>query len=71
MVLGVSTALLWMVWPHVGWLPALPDGLAGIHGFVVGTSVGLLVIVIGTVAGRPAPKANIDQAWDGATGTGS
>jgi solute:Na+ symporter, SSS family len=70
MILGVSAALAWMIWPHLGWLPDLPAKLAGIHGFVVGTSVGLVVIVLGTVVGRAAPKKNIDHAWDGITDTG-
>ncbi len=63
MLTGVSAALLWQAWPRLGWLPELPSGLAGIHGFVVGTTVGLLVIVIGTFAGRPAPRECVDKAW--------
>ena len=63
MLAGVATALLWQAWPRLGWLPELPSGLAGIHGFVVGTSVGLVVIVIGTFTGRPAPRECVDKAW--------
>jgi len=62
MVCGVSVALLWQAWPHLP-LPALPPGLAGVHGFVVGTATALLVIVLGTVLGRPAPAAAIAAAW--------
>jgi len=63
MLTGVAAALLWQAWPRLGWLPDLPAGLAGIHGFVVGTSVGLLVIVIGTFVGKPAKRECVDKAW--------
>ncbi|MEN8008425.1 MAG: sodium/proline symporter [Candidatus Krumholzibacteriota bacterium] len=63
MVAGVTAALLWQAWPRLGWLPDLPAGLAGIHGFVVGTTVGLVVILIGTFAGRPARRECVDKAW--------
>lgn len=63
MVAGVSAALLWQAWPRVGWLPSLPAGLAGVHGFVVGTGVALVVIVVGTLAGRPAPTACVARAF--------
>jgi SSS family solute:Na+ symporter len=63
MVAGVSAALLWQAWPRIGWLPELPASLAGIHGFVVGTAVGLVVILIGTFVGKPAPRACVDKAW--------
>jgi sodium/pantothenate symporter len=63
MVSGVGAALLWQAWPRVGWLPELPSALAGIHGFVVGTTVGLVVIVAGTFAGRPARRECVDKAW--------
>lgn len=62
MIAGVSSALLRQAWPHLP-LPALPQPLAGIHGFVIGTSVGLVVIVIGTLLGRPAPRHLIDRVW--------
>jgi Na+/pantothenate symporter len=63
MIAGVSAALLWQAWPRIGWLPELPGALAGVHGFVVGTAVGLVVILIGTFAGRPAPRDIVDRAW--------
>jgi SSS family solute:Na+ symporter len=63
MILGVTAALLWQAWPRLGWLPPLPGALAGIHGFVVGTSVGLAVIVVGTLLGRPPAEAAVRRAW--------
>ena len=63
MIAGVGAALVWQAWPKLGWLPPLPDGLAGIHGFVVGTAVGLVVILAGTLLGRPAPRENVQRAW--------
>jgi Na+(H+)/acetate symporter ActP len=63
MIGGVSAALLWQAWPRLGWLPDLPPALAGIHGFVVGVALGLVIIVIGTFVGRPAPRAYVDKAW--------
>jgi Na+(H+)/acetate symporter ActP len=71
MVLGVGAALVWFVWPKIGALPALPSALAGVHGFVVGTAVGLVVILVGTLVGRPAPEADVRKSWYGTTGTGS
>ncbi len=62
MIAGVTAALLWQAWPHLP-LPALPQAWAGVHGFVVGTAVGLVVIVAGTWWGRPAPRALVDRAW--------
>ena len=62
MIAGVVAALLWQAWPHLP-LPALPPALAAVHGFVVGTSVGLVVIVVGTLLGRPAPRPLIERAW--------
>jgi SSS family solute:Na+ symporter len=67
MLAGVGAALVWQAWPKVAWLPELPSQLAGIHGFVVGTAVGLLVILVGTVLGRPAPRENVERAWGGTT----
>ncbi len=63
MIAGVTAALVWQAWPRVSWLPALPAGLAGVHGFVVGTGVALVVIVVGTLAGRPAAAACVERAW--------
>jgi hypothetical protein len=61
MVLGASTAMIWQVWLKLG-LP-LPAVLQGVHGFVTGTAVGLIVIVIGTLVGKPAPKEFIEKSW--------
>jgi solute:Na+ symporter, SSS family len=63
MVLGSLAALLWQAWPKLTWLPALPENLAGIHGFVVGVSVGLVVIVAGTFMSKPAPRECVEKAW--------
>ena len=63
MLAGVSAALIWQAWPRLTWLPELPPQLAGIHGFVVGTAVGLVVILVGTLVGQPAPRRNVDRAW--------
>ena len=64
MVAGSAAALLWQAWPKIG-LPALPSVLDGLHGFVVGTAVALVVIVVGTVLGRPAPDDRVARAWGG------
>jgi SSS family transporter len=63
MVAGVTAALLWQAWPRLEWLPDLPSALAGVHGFVVGTAVGLVVIVVGTLLGRSAPPDRVARAW--------
>ncbi|RKZ10139.1 hypothetical protein DRQ50_14630 [bacterium] len=63
MVSGVAAALIWQAWPKLSWLPPLPPVLAGVHGFVVGVAVGLVVIVVGTLVGRPAEPGNIARAW--------
>ena len=63
MILGVSTALIWQAWPKLGFLPDLPSGIAGLHGFVVGVAVGLVVIVMGTFVGKPASAERIARAW--------
>ncbi len=62
MIAGVTAALLKQAWSHLP-LPPLPAALAGIHGFVIGTSVALIVIVIGTLLGRPAPRHLSDRVW--------
>ncbi len=62
MIAGVGAALIWQAWPRLG-LPTLPPALAGIHGFVVGTAVGLIVIVVGTLVGKPAPRECVEKAW--------
>jgi len=64
MILGVGAALIWQIWPRTG-LPALPPSLAGVHGFIVGTVVGLVVIVVGTLLGKPASEARIRRSWTG------
>lgn len=64
MVTGVTAALLWQAWPRIG-LPVLPPAIAGIHGFVVGVAVGLVVIVVGTAICRPPPRECVERAWDG------
>ncbi|MDY0109627.1 MAG: hypothetical protein RBT60_06785 [Candidatus Krumholzibacteria bacterium] len=66
MITGVAAALLWQAWPRLP-LPPLPPALAGIHGFVVGTTLGLVVIVAGTLLGRPAPQRLLDATWHGKT----
>ncbi len=71
MILGVSAALIWFVWPKIGALPSLPATWAGVHGFVVGTAVGLVVIVVGSLIGRPATDTAVQKSWHGTTGTGS
>ena len=63
MIAGVTAALVWQAWPKITWLPALPPQLAGVHGFVVGVLVGLVVILVGTLLGRPAPAACVKRAW--------
>ena len=63
MIAGVTAALLWQAWPRITALPDLPPVLAGVHGFVVGTAVGLVVIVAGTFLGRPPAQEHIDKAW--------
>ncbi len=63
MIAGVTAALVWQAWPKLGFLPPLHPSLAGIHGFVVGTAVGLIVIVIGTFIGRPADSRLIEKAF--------
>jgi solute:Na+ symporter, SSS family len=62
MIAGVATALLWQAWGHLP-LPALPPALAGVHGFVTGTAMALVVIVAGTFLGKPAPRSLTDRAW--------
>jgi hypothetical protein len=63
MVAGVAAALIWQAWPRIPWLPELPGALAGVHGFVIGTAVALVVIVVGTWLGRPAADVCVRRAW--------
>jgi len=58
MVLGSLSALLWQA--IRGQLPA---PWSGVHGFIAGTVVGLVVILLGTLLGRPAPRENVERAW--------
>ena len=62
MIAGVASALVWQAWPRLG-MPDLPAALAGVHGFVIGTAVGLIVIVAGTLLGKPAPRENVERAF--------
>ncbi len=63
MVAGVAAALIWQAWPKVSALPDLPATLAGVHGFVVGTTVSFVVILVGTLLGKPAPEQAVRRAW--------
>lgn len=63
MIAGVVVALLWQAWPKLGWLPPLPAALADVHGFVAGTATALVVIVIGTLLGKPAPDSCVRRAF--------
>ncbi|MFH1680785.1 MAG: hypothetical protein ABIH26_09080, partial [Candidatus Eisenbacteria bacterium] len=58
MAAGAGAALLWQAFHRF-----LPAGWKGIHGFLVGVGVGLVVIVVGTALGRPAPEGAIRRAW--------
>ena len=58
MVSGALTALLWQVFRG-----QLPSPWSNVHGFLTGTAMALLVIVLGSFLGRPAPRASIARAW--------
>ncbi len=58
MVLGAATALAWELLRRF-----LPAPWSGLHGFLTGSAVALLVIVVGTLLGRPAPAARLARAW--------
>jgi SSS family solute:Na+ symporter len=60
MVLGAAAALIWQTASRLG---ALPAAWRGVHGFMVGVGLALVVIVVGTWLGRPAPRENIARAW--------
>ncbi|MCP4292059.1 MAG: hypothetical protein GY780_09545, partial [bacterium] len=63
MVLGVSAALIWQILGKMGGLSNFPAGISGLHGFVIGVAVGLVVIVVGTFIGKPASQDRISKAW--------
>ena len=67
MIAGSLAALLWQAYlklaPLWSALPELPQALRGLHGFVVGVSVGLVVIVVGSLLGKPAPESNVSRAF--------
>ena len=58
MIAGAAAALLWQLVRG-----RLPEPWSGIHGFLTGLAVGLVVIVIGTFLGRPAPREAVARAW--------
>lgn len=58
MVAGSLAALLWQAFRGY-----LPEPWSGVHGFLAGTAVGLVVIVAGTLMGRPATRQNVERAW--------
>jgi hypothetical protein len=58
MVAGSAAALLWQALRS-----SLPAPWSGVHGFLVGVSVALVVIVVGTWLGRPAKRERIERAW--------
>jgi Na+/pantothenate symporter len=58
MAAGASVAFLWQIL-----IKRLPASWRGIHGFVVGLAIGLLVIGLGTLFGRPAPREAVRRAW--------
>ncbi|MCP4550163.1 MAG: sodium/proline symporter [bacterium] len=67
MVCGASAALIWQVLtkfgPSVSWIPAPPESLRNVHGFIIGVLTALAVIVIGSLLTRPAPQENLRRAW--------
>ncbi|MBM3320950.1 MAG: hypothetical protein FJY73_09775 [Candidatus Eisenbacteria bacterium] len=58
MAAGAGSALLWQALHRF-----LPASWKGVHGFLVGLFVGLVVIVAGNALGRPAPETAIRRAW--------
>lgn len=58
MAAGSAAALLWQAFRG-----RFPSPWEGVHGFLVGVAVGLVVIVAGTLLGRPAPEASVRRAW--------
>lgn len=58
MFAGGATALLWQVFR--GYLPAPWNE---VHGFMTGVAVALVVIVVGTLMGGPAPDDAVKRAW--------
>jgi SSS family transporter len=60
MVAGAASALGWQALRS-----SLPAPWNGIHGFLVGTTIALVVIVAGTLRGKPAPAQHVRRAFDG------
>jgi Na+/pantothenate symporter len=58
MISGAASALLWSIVAS-----KLPAPWNGIHGFIVGVAMGLIVIVIGSFFGKPAQKEALNRAW--------
>jgi len=58
MISGATAALLWQILRS-----NFPDPWKGIHGFIVGVVVGLMVILIGSLAGKPAARETVEKAW--------
>lgn len=58
MILGASGALAWQALRAL-----LPAPWNGVHGFLVGLAVGLVVIVTGSLLGRPVDRERLAEAW--------
>ena len=60
MILGAAAALVWQA--ASGRAPRR-EAWRGVHGFMIGVGIALVVIVAGTWLGRPAPREKIARAW--------
>ncbi len=58
MILGSAAALLWQIFRS-----DLPAPWSGIHGFITGVVVGLVVIIAGSLLGKGAPEEAVERAW--------